>query len=61
MSDSRGMSMKAIEKNALKLTAPSYVSRRKIQPIIAEHKNGKHRNELCVCGSGKKHKRCCGK
>ncbi|HGY11242.1 MAG: zinc chelation protein SecC [Deltaproteobacteria bacterium] len=27
--------------------------------VIAEKKVG--RNELCPCGSGKKHKKCCGK
>lgn len=29
------------------------------QPLIAEDKVG--RNELCPCGSGKKHKKCCGR
>ena len=29
------------------------------QPIIADKKPG--RNDLCLCGSGKKYKKCCGK
>lgn len=30
----------------------------KQNPVIAEERSG--RNELCPCGSGKKHKKCCG-
>lgn len=62
MSDSDGISRKAVMKNYTKATPPPYATEANIHVIesIARNK-AQPRNERCVCGSGLKYKLCCGK
>lgn len=63
MSDSTGISGQAIQRNALKMTPPKYVSGERDFVTVSRSVRGKSqgRNEPCACGSGLKYKQCHGK
>lgn len=62
MHNDEGQSTKARLNNHTKMTKPAYVSNPKDIDVIRDRrKKSQGRNELCLCGSGKKYKNCHGR